>query len=367
MVAQEWLGLPAGVKFDPSDQELLGHLESKLGVGNVKPHPLIDEFIPTLDKDDGICYVHPEKLPGVKQDGSIVHFFHRTAKAYTTGTRKRRKIHCEGDQSGGDVRWHKTGKTRPVNENGIQKGWKKIMVLYMSTGKGEKPEKTNWVMHQYHLGIEEDEKDREFVVSKVFYQQQCKQLDKHEDEVPQETGEALIPKGDPVTPKTNTPELPRPGKRHADLDTIQEEQLDSINNLGQVVAVDAASHQPVGNYEPEWEGPNDHANANFDDFHMASQFRDDSGQLVDGLFFCDEKLQSSSSKENSGTEKLIPGLSEYGRIGVEELEENRDGYEASAALANIELDTPPDLNAIELQFSSQESVSAWVRDNPDWT
>lgn len=45
----------------------------------------------------------------------------------------------------------------------------------MSTMKGKKPEKTNWVMHQYHLGTGEDEKDGEYVVSKIFYQQQQEQ------------------------------------------------------------------------------------------------------------------------------------------------------------------------------------------------
>lgn len=49
----------------------------------------------------------------------------------------------------------------------------------MSTTKGEKPEKTNWVMHQYHLGTGEDEKDGEYVVSKIFYQQQSKPGDKN--------------------------------------------------------------------------------------------------------------------------------------------------------------------------------------------
>ncbi|KAL2937887.1 NAC domain-containing protein 73 [Bienertia sinuspersici] len=59
-------GLPAGVRFDPTDQELVQHLE-----GKVRPedenhglHPLIDEFIPTLEGENGICYTHPEKLPG---------------------------------------------------------------------------------------------------------------------------------------------------------------------------------------------------------------------------------------------------------------------------------------------------------------
>ncbi|KAK9689829.1 hypothetical protein RND81_09G084100 [Saponaria officinalis] len=167
-------GLPAGVRFDPTDQELVEHLE-----GKVRPHeshglhPLIDEFIPTLEGQNGICYTHPEKLPGVNKDGQIRHFFHRPSKAYTTGTRKRRKVHT--DEDGSETRWHKTGKTRPVLINGRVRGYKKILVLYTNYGKQRKPQKTSWVMHQYHLGIDEEEKDGELVVSKVFYQTQPRQ------------------------------------------------------------------------------------------------------------------------------------------------------------------------------------------------
>lgn len=57
-------GLPAGVKFDPTDQELLEHLEAKARPGSRKLHPLIDDYIPTIEGDDGICYTHPERLPG---------------------------------------------------------------------------------------------------------------------------------------------------------------------------------------------------------------------------------------------------------------------------------------------------------------
>ncbi|KAI0515580.1 hypothetical protein KFK09_008245 [Dendrobium nobile] len=170
---QDLPGLPAGVKFDPTDQELLEHLEGKARPDLQKLHPLIDEFIPTIDGENGICYTHPEKLPGVTRDGLIRHFFHRPSKAYTTGTRKRRKVHT--DDHGGETRWHKTGKTRPVFINGKVKGYKKILVLYTNYGKQRKPEKTNWVMHQYHLGSNEEEKDGELVVSKVFYQTQPRQ------------------------------------------------------------------------------------------------------------------------------------------------------------------------------------------------
>ncbi|GAV62160.1 NAM domain-containing protein [Cephalotus follicularis] len=171
----DWLGLPAGVKFDPTDQELIEHLEAKVEAKDMKSHPLIDEFIPTIEGEDGICYTHPEKLPGVTRDGLSRHFFHRPSKAYTTGTRKRRKIQTECDLQGGETRWHKTGKTRPVMVNGKQKGCKKILVLYTNFGKNRKPEKTNWVMHQYHLGQHEEEREGELVVSKIFYQTQPRQ------------------------------------------------------------------------------------------------------------------------------------------------------------------------------------------------
>nr|XP_027063498.1 NAC domain-containing protein 73-like isoform X2 [Coffea arabica]XP_027127682.1 NAC domain-containing protein 73-like isoform X2 [Coffea arabica] len=166
-------GLPAGVKFDPSDQEILEHLEAKVRSDVHKLHPLIDEFIHTLEGENGICCTHPEKLPGVSKDGLVRHFFHRPSKAYTTGTRKRRKVHTDID--GCETRWHKTGKTRPVAVKGKVKGFKKILVLYTNYGRQRKPEKTNWVMHQYHLGNNEDEKEGELVVSKVFYQTQPRQ------------------------------------------------------------------------------------------------------------------------------------------------------------------------------------------------
>jgi hypothetical protein len=63
-VTQEWPGLPAGVKFDPSEEQLLRHLAAKVGIGNARPHSLINDFILTLEEVDGICYTHPENLPG---------------------------------------------------------------------------------------------------------------------------------------------------------------------------------------------------------------------------------------------------------------------------------------------------------------
>ncbi|KAI5014638.1 hypothetical protein ZWY2020_056028 [Hordeum vulgare] len=106
-------GLPAGVKFDPTDLELLEHLEGK--VGRAASHVLIGGFIPTIEEAEGICYTHPENLP---------------------------------------------------DSNGVIKV-EKILVLYIGSRKGGgKTVKTNWRMHQYHLGVDQDEKQEELVVSK---------------------------------------------------------------------------------------------------------------------------------------------------------------------------------------------------------
>ncbi|XP_008794089.2 NAC domain-containing protein 75-like isoform X1 [Phoenix dactylifera] len=188
----DWVGLPAGVKFDPTDQELIEHLEAKVKGEESRSHPLIDEFIPTIEGEDGICYTHPEKLPGVTRDGLSKHFFHRPSKAYTTGTRKRRKIQTECDLQRGETRWHKTGKTRPVMVNGRKKGCKKILVLYTNFGKHRKPEKTNWVMHQYHLGELEEEKEGELVVSKIFYQTQPRQCNWSDRSAAAAAGEGIM-------------------------------------------------------------------------------------------------------------------------------------------------------------------------------
>ena len=157
------------------------------------------------------------------------HFFHQAIKAYNTGTRKRRKIH--GDDFG-DVRWHKTGRTKPVLLDGAQRGCKKIMVLYMTMVKGGKPEKTNWVTHQYHLGTKEDEKDGEYVISIIFLQQkQTKQGDKAD--LPEMT-DTMIVKVDPVTLKSVTPGPPRTGRHCHEYNQRQEYTITCVNPSPQV-------------------------------------------------------------------------------------------------------------------------------------
>ncbi|KAB2624328.1 NAC domain-containing protein 8-like [Pyrus ussuriensis x Pyrus communis] len=399
-VAQEWPGLPKGVKFDPTDQEIIWHLLAKSGVGDQKPHPFIDEFILTVDDDEGICCSHPRKLPNVKLDGSPSHFFHRAIKAYNTGTRKRRKIH-DGD---GDVRWHKTGRTKPVILDGVQKGCKKIMVLYMSTVRGGKPVKTNWVMHQYHLGIGEDEKDGEYVISKIYYQQQeAKQADKTDQDVP-ESIDAVITKVDPVTPKLVTPEPPRAEQKLGDFDLGLDTPAPSRDPFLQYRVEDGAEDEDEVHFEvdraldeihpevdcaeddvcPESEMPDDYDQHKLENqadevinnteniaqedpkwWDSESQNLLDSQQLVEGLSLCDDLLQSQSPTrgglENGEQAHIKPRLADYAKLGPEDLKRDLEACQNLVLdPANIlELDTPPDFRLSQLEFGSQESFLSW--------
>ena len=82
-VSHEWPGFPVGVKFDPSDVELLEHLAAKCCIGNREPHMFIHQFIPTLEGEQGICYTHPQNLPGegfsdLFKYVTIYHLFYNT-------------------------------------------------------------------------------------------------------------------------------------------------------------------------------------------------------------------------------------------------------------------------------------------------
>ena len=64
--------LSAGVKFDPTDQELIDHLEAKVTVDSARFKSLIDLLIPTIDSEHGICYTQPEKLLGKTTIGCLL-------------------------------------------------------------------------------------------------------------------------------------------------------------------------------------------------------------------------------------------------------------------------------------------------------
>ncbi|PNT76075.1 hypothetical protein BRADI_1g43840v3 [Brachypodium distachyon] len=362
-VVHQWPGLPKGVKFDPSDQELLSHLLAKHDKAGAEPHPFIDEFIPTVEEDDGICYTHPQKLPGLKQDGSVSHFFHRTYKAYNTGTRKRRRINT-GDLA--DVRWHKTGKTKPVMVDGKHLGCKKIMVLYMSTVKGGKPKKTNWVMHQYHLGTGEDEQNGEYVVSKLFFQQQFKPGEKYAEELT--TADAL----ETIAAEADLPDLPEPA-----LDEQGEEHISSITNQEvlhnneHTADREALPYQESRNCDitmeekaaeedaayPSSEKPEDGDNPSSQDpkwWDGESQFLLTSQQLAESLPCLDEFLQSQTSGDEQDTIK--PKLADYANLPVEDLKQDLEKcHELGLSDADFRLS--------QIEFSQDSCTAAWAGGN----
>lgn len=345
-VSLEWPGLPAGVKFDPSDLELLEHLSGKIGLGSSRSHMFIDEFIPTLDVDQGICYTHPENLPGVRKDGSSVHFFHRTTNAYATGQRKRRKIHGDCSKYGEGVRWHKTGKTKPVLENGIQKGWKKIMVLYSSLKRGCKPDKVNWVMHQFHLGNVEEEMDGELVVSKIFYQQQSKKLDRGERDAVDEDPDLWTVRAGPRTPKTNTPLPPRPSNSPLYESHNEENRLTSPVQDEQY-PVDEVPLSPLPivslkdeNISPAWWAGEPNPN-NVDEPLLCHEVLDSFHPIGGSFFNFNNNAVGSSSINVTG-------------------DRNTNTMSGFSDLDNLPLDAQPDFQLADLQFGSQESFMGWL-------
>ncbi|KAI5425502.1 hypothetical protein KIW84_031344 [Lathyrus oleraceus] len=103
--------------------------------------------------------------------------------AYSTGQQKPQNTQHHGSTED-HVRWHKTGKTKAVIEYGVHKGYKKILVLYIRSGKESKSYKSDWKMHQYHPGNDEDEKNGEYVFSKLLHKNSLKAAEKFSHEEP---------------------------------------------------------------------------------------------------------------------------------------------------------------------------------------
>ncbi|KAM0010164.1 putative transcription factor NAM family [Helianthus debilis subsp. tardiflorus] len=104
------------------------------------------------------------------------------------------------------------------------------MVLYGTTVGGSKPCKTNWVMHQYHLGTDEDEKDGQYVVSKIYYQAQ-KETHEH-------TNVGVVDEdSDPRTPVINASDPLRPGKTPLYEDVTCEYVIQSPAQVGNRISL----------------------------------------------------------------------------------------------------------------------------------
>ncbi|KAG0494985.1 hypothetical protein HPP92_005979 [Vanilla planifolia] len=290
------------------------------------------------------------------------------------------------------------------------------MVLYVSATKGSKPEKTNWVMHQYHLGTGEDEKDGEFVVSKIFYQQQLRPCDRK--------GELIFETADEVVG-----EFENVGCTGSATPDCHDENQNLIQTSEENSIQTKVGYDPVNDnndINPELEG---FATQNDADHHWStkadnhgipapdsqpaeepkwwegeSQFLLDSQQLADGIALCEEFLHSQSSCADEEGKSSRPCLSDYARMGVENLKRDleecqnlsRDGdgrdleeceklsqdgdgngsnIELDTALdmrlsqldcgdgsngLNIELDTASEMRLSQIEFGSQDSFMAWA-------
>ncbi|XP_027348042.1 SUPPRESSOR OF GAMMA RESPONSE 1-like [Abrus precatorius] len=347
-ISTEWPGFPLGVKFDPSDVELLEHLAAKCGVGNTQQHVFINEFITTLEGDQGICYLHPENLPGAKKDGSYVHFFHRTINAYATGQRKRQKIDHHG-LTEEHVRWQKTGKTKAVIEDGVQKGFKKIMVLYTRAKHGSKRCKSNWVRHQYHLGTKEDEKEGEYVVSKIFYQQQ-KQTEKSEENPMAEDPDNITLRTSPKTPKSNPPSLHHAGKC-VDCDDIVNDTV-PLSFVQDTKTIPGESHAPLSNIQDQDNTGNAAWLAGESQAVESSEYAD-----LDDILLCKEILDSSALFNDFGTDSTnVDDFAYYDN----KMARNDNVSCGVSVLDTLELDTPPDFDLSNLDFCSQDSILGWM-------
>ncbi|KVI02443.1 No apical meristem (NAM) protein [Cynara cardunculus var. scolymus] len=349
--------------FDPSDVELLEHLAAKCGVGNEKPHPYVDEFIPTLDVEEGICYEHPENLPGARKDGNSVHFFYRTTNAYTRGRRKRRKI-CNGSSLTTDVRWHKTGKTKAIFKNVVHIGYKKIMVLYQTSVEGSKPSKINWVMHQYHLGTDEDEKDGEYVVSKIFYHTKKQSPDKGSRVVELDASTTVTSPATPATPKADAPDPPRPLKS-----VLYEDKGGQLARVAGVVAKLIAKEGKSATLklcsgEVEVSLVSKNCPATDEQAGNIGVNRKKWFELKDGVKLParEDDLQaidldafhnSFFGQDNADAYHPIPGSS---FVTDDAVGAARDTSFETIDLENLDVGTPPEFDLTELYFSSQDSV-----------
>nr|BAK03658.1 predicted protein [Hordeum vulgare subsp. vulgare] len=152
---QSWPGLPRGVQFNPSDSDLLWHLAAEMGNGLAHRHPFISEFIKSGDEGARFGCTHPRDMPGMRQDGNALYFFHR-------------KVSLHNNENDKDISWQKSGPSRSIILDGGLQGYKEIFTLYAFKNSRQR---TDWELHRY--GIKNTmEGEGELVLSKVFYKSQ---------------------------------------------------------------------------------------------------------------------------------------------------------------------------------------------------
>jgi hypothetical protein len=163
-------------------------------------------------------------------------------------------------------------------------GFKKIMVLYIRSENESKSYKSDWKMHQYHLGTDEDEKNGEYVVSKIFY----KQVEKIEEKPMAEEPDNITSRTSPRTPKPNPP---RTGKCV--------ENDDNIDEAKDAKSIPIESHAPQSDIQDH---DNTENSAWLADLSQALEKSEYDG--LEDILFCKEILDSSILFDDFGLESI---------------------------------------------------------------
>lgn len=130
--------LPVGFRFHPTDDELINHYLKYKIVGQES----LVQYIPQVD----ICNYEPWELPKQSNDqtGDRQWFFFSAQDfKYSNGRRSNRATRTGY--------WKSTGKDRKIMAPGTRTliGTKKTLVFY--SGRVPNGNRTNWVIHEYHL------------------------------------------------------------------------------------------------------------------------------------------------------------------------------------------------------------------------
>uniref|UniRef100_A0A7N0UX38 NAC domain-containing protein n=1 Tax=Kalanchoe fedtschenkoi TaxID=63787 RepID=A0A7N0UX38_KALFE len=125
--------LPPGVRFQPTDEELVFQYLAK----KIFHLPLPASIIPEVE----VCKSDPWDLPGDKSETR--YFFSSREAKYPNGSRSNRAT--------GSGYWKATGIDRKIMCRGRNQvgGLKKTLVFYQ--GKPNKGTRTDWIMHEYRL------------------------------------------------------------------------------------------------------------------------------------------------------------------------------------------------------------------------
>nr|GLL36593.1 uncharacterized protein LOC109181125 [Ipomoea trifida] len=128
--------LPPGIRFRPTDGELMDYLKKKVLKERMPLHRIKTCNIYKYHPND-LC--RPDDLAREKES----YFFTSRDKKYPNGARPDRKA--------GDGFWKATGRDMPISCKGAVVGSKKTLVYYEGKHKDVSLHKTNWIMHEYTI------------------------------------------------------------------------------------------------------------------------------------------------------------------------------------------------------------------------